>query len=78
MNKNDAVRHVCIEVLLNEAEVSRLDGVRGGLGRSPYFRDLLHRATRANVMGPPPARESRFCRGGKPASRASIGMRRQV
>ncbi len=77
MNPN--TRTICIEVLLNEAEESRLDEDRGGLGRSPYFRNLLHAAARTHGMAPPPARESRGCRGvGKPASRATgfMGQRR--
>lgn len=77
---NPNARTACIEVLLNESELSRLDRIRGGLGRSPYFRDLLHRATRTNGMGPPAVRESRHCQGaGRPASRGSgFLIRRQV
>ena len=70
MNKN--ARHICIEVLLNDSEVSCLDDIRGGLGRSPYFRNLFHLAARTNGMTPPPAKESRGCRGpGRMASRSS-------
>jgi hypothetical protein len=76
MNKN--TRTACIEVLLNESELSRLDEVRGGLGRSPYFRNLLHLAARLNGMRPRAGKESRVCPGGRVASRASLGMRRQV
>lgn len=79
MNSN--TRTVCVEVLLNESELSRLDSSRGGLGRSPYFRNLLHLAARLHGMAPPPQRESRACRGvGRPASRAAgfMSQRRQV
>lgn len=79
MNPN--TRTVCIEVLLNEAEETRLDKLRRGLGRSPYFRALLDEADQAHGMPPARPKESRGCRGpGKMASRgaAPLGMRRQV
>lgn len=76
MNKN--TRTACIEVLLNESELMHLDEARGGLGRSPYFRTLLHLVARPHGMPPAPCRESRGCRVARPASRASAGMRRQV
>jgi hypothetical protein len=79
MNPN--TRNVCIEVLLNPSEVSSLDHLRGGLGRSPYFRHLIHTAARVDGKAPPPVRESRGCRGpGRQASRggATLSQRRQV
>jgi hypothetical protein len=79
MNPN--TRTICIEVLLNQTEASRLDALRGGLGRSPYFRHLIHTAARTDGKAPPSRRESRACRGpGRVASRggASMSQRRQV
>lgn len=78
---NPKTRNVCIEVLLNQTEVSFLDQLRGGLGRSPYFRHLIHAAARTDGKAPPHRRESRGCRGpGRPASRggAVMSQRRQV
>lgn len=74
-------RTFCIEVMLNTSEVTSLDHLRGGLGRSPYFRHLIHAAARTDGKAPPPRMESRGCRGpGRPASRggASLSQRRQV
>jgi len=76
--RNELIRDICVEVLLNKREATRLDGIRGGLGRSPYFRALLDGADRMHGMPPAPPRESRGCRGGKVASRASAGMRRLI
>lgn len=78
---NPKTRTVCIEVLLNSSEVSCLDHLRGGLGRSPYFRHLIHAAARTDGKSPPQRMESRGCRGpGRPASRggAAMSQRRQV
>jgi hypothetical protein len=75
MSLNPNVRNACIEVLLNKQEEIRLDKLRGGLGRSPYFRALLDGADRAHGMPPAPPRESRGCRGqGKQASRGAPAM----
>ncbi len=74
-------RTITIEVLLNPTEVSCLDRLRGGLGRSPFFRQLIHTAARTDGKAPPPRKESRGCRGpGRPASRGGAGVcgRRQV
>jgi hypothetical protein len=79
MNPN--TRTVCIEVLLNPSEVNCLDDLRGGLGRSPFFRHLIHAAARTDGKAPPRRKESRGCRGpGRPASRggATMSQRRQV
>ena len=78
---NEKARIATVEVLLNPEEVSRLDMLRGGLGRSPYFRSLMHAAARTHGMPPAAPKESRHCRGvGRVASRASTSMsqRRQV
>lgn len=72
-------RTVCIEVLLNPTEVTYLDRLRAGLGRSPFVRQLIHTAARRDGSAPPQRKESRGCRGpGRPASRGGAGMRRQV
>lgn len=67
----NTARHITVEVLINEAELSLLDQIRGGLGRSPFFRHLMHGAASSHGKPPSPPKESRGCRGmGKPASRA--------
>lgn len=72
---NPKTRTACIEVLLNDVEQTFLDQLRGGLGRSPYFRHLLHVAARTDGTTPPARRESRGCRGpGRPASRGAPAM----
>lgn len=71
MNTN--ARHITVEVLVNEAELTLLDHIRGGLGRSPFFRNLMHGAAQSHGKPPSPPKESRGCRGGRPASRASYG-----
>jgi hypothetical protein len=77
MSLNTATRTVTVEVLLNEGEAAGLDAIRGGLGRSPFFRSLYHAAAKAassvrsHGMAPPPGRESRGCPGpGRLAGRA--------
>lgn len=78
---NTQTRTVCVEVLLNPTEVTCLDRLRGGLGRSPFFRHLIHAAARVDGKAPPSRKESRGCRGpGRPASRggACMSQRRQV
>lgn len=68
-------RHHTVEVLINDAELSLLDQIRGGLGRSPFFRNLMHGAAQSHGKPPYPPKESRACRGvGRPASRASFGV----
>ena len=72
---SDLWHNISIEVLLNKKGVTRLDKLRGGLGRSPYFRALLDGADRANGMPPAAPKESRGCRGkGKQASRGAPAM----
>ena len=74
-------RTICIEALFNTVEVSRLDRLRGGLGRSPYLRHLVDVADRVDSKATPAQKESRGCRGlGRPASRAGAGLfgRRQI
>lgn len=74
-------RTICIEALFNAVEVSRLDRLRGGLGRSPYLRHLVDIADQMHGKAPPQRKESRGCRGpGRPASRGGAGVfgRRQV
>jgi hypothetical protein len=78
---NQKTRTCCIEVMLNPSEVNSLDHLRGGLGRSPYFRHLIHKEARTDGKAPPHRMESRGCRGpGRPASRAGVSLfqRRQV
>lgn len=70
---NTHARHITVEVLINEQELSLLDQIRGGLGRSPFFRNLMHGAAQSHGKPPSPPKESRVCRGGRPASRASFG-----
>lgn len=78
MNKN--ARYITAEVLLNEQEKHGAAAVCKdlGIGLSTWYRGLGNAAVRAHGMPPAPPRESRACRGGRPASRASVGMRRQV
>lgn len=69
MSLNPATRTVPVEVLLNEGETANLDALRGGLGRSPFFRSLLYAAAQAATAvrthgtTPPRGRESRGCPG---------------
>jgi hypothetical protein len=68
---NHAARIGTVEVKLNDDEMSILDQIRGGLGRSPFFRDLMHKAARTHGKPPAPPKESRHCPGlGRPACRA--------
>lgn len=75
-------RHHTVEVLINDAELSMLDQIRGGLGRSPFFRNLMHAAVSTHGKRPPAPKEPRSCRGmGRPASRAAsvhMSQRRMV
>lgn len=67
---NNNARHLTVEVLLNDQEITLLDQIRGGLGRSPFLRHLMHGAAGSHGKPPAPVRESRACRGmGRPASR---------
>lgn len=77
---NPKTRTVCIEVLLNPSEVTSLDRLRGGLGRSPYFRHLIYTAARTDGKAGPQRKESLGCRGpGRPASGGALkSQRRQV
>lgn len=77
MSLNPATRTVPVEVLLNEGETADLDALRGGLGRSPFFRSLLYAAAKAATTvrshgtAQPHGRESRGCPGpGRQAGRA--------
>jgi hypothetical protein len=68
---NHAARIGTVEVKLNDDEMSILDQIRGGLGRSPFFRDLMHKAARTHGKPPAPPKESRHCPGpGRAAGRA--------
>ena len=73
MSLNPATRIETVEVKMNPEELASLDGLRKlfGLGRSPFLRALSNVSAHTHGMAPPPARESRGCRGvGRPASRA--------
>ncbi len=80
MSLNPAARINSIEVKLNPSELSLLDQIRGGLGRSPFLRDLMHREARSHGKPPSPPKEALQCRAIRPASRgAGFQMqRRQV
>jgi len=68
---NHAARIGTVEVKLNDAEISLLDQIRGGVGRSPFLRDLMHKAARTHAMPPAKPKESRGCPGpGRLAGRA--------
>jgi hypothetical protein len=68
---NHAARIGTVEVKLNDAEISLLDQIRGGLGRSPFLRDLMHKAAYAHAMSQARPKEARKCPGnGRMASRA--------
>lgn len=71
MNPN--ARTNSIEVKLNDDEVSLLDQIRAGLGRSPFLRNLMHQEARTHGKPPAPPKEARQCRAIRPASRASFG-----
>ncbi len=77
MSLNPNTRTVTVEVLLNEGEAAGLDAIRGGLGRSPFLRNLFHAAAKAasaprtHGTAQTYGRESRGCPGpGRPAGRA--------
>ena len=81
MSLNPNTRTECVEVLLNRSELNKLDAVRGGLARSPFFRSMLDKEVRSNGIPPSPPRESRGCRGaGLVESRASadVSQRRHL
>jgi hypothetical protein len=68
---NHAARIATVEVKLNDDEMSLLDQIRGGLGRSPFFRDLMHKAARTHAMPRERPKEARGCPGpGRLAGRA--------
>ena len=78
MNPNTRTKR--IEMLVNAAEETILDIVRGPVDRSSFMRGLMYAAASARThgMAAPPARESRHCRGlGRPAraSRAVVTPR---
>lgn len=78
---NPAARINTIEVKLNDEEVSLLELLRGGLGKSPFFRNLMHREAQSNGRPPATPKEARQCRAIRPASRATsahMGQRRLV
>lgn len=78
---NPDARINTIEVKLNDDEVSLLNLLRGGLGKSPFFRNLLHREAPANGRPPSFPKEARQCRAMRPASRATsvhMAQRRMV
>ena len=76
MNPN--ARSETVEVKLNLAEVGLLDQIRGGLGRSPFFRNLMHEQARSHGKPPDRAKEARQCRAAPTANRASVGMRKRL
>lgn len=82
MSLNPNVRTETIEVLVNPGERLRLSELCKTLGIpvSTYLRGLGNREVQRHGMPPAPPKESRGCRGARPASRASMGlvMRRQV
>lgn len=71
MNPN--ARTIPVEVLFNPQELSVLDVIRNGMARSTFLRSLSNAAARTHGKPPPPPRESRGCRGARPANRASVG-----
>lgn len=75
---NPKTRTATVEVLMNDAELQTMDAIRGGLGRSPFLRSLMHAAAtvaRTHVTAHVSTKESRRCRGpGKPASRGGAVM----
>jgi hypothetical protein len=78
---NPAARTETIEVKLNDEEVGLLNLLRGGLGKSPFFRNLLHREANSNGKPPSSPKESRQCRAIRPATRATsvhMAQRRMV
>ena len=74
MNKN--ARYITAEVLLNEQEKRSAVAVCKdlGIGLSTWYRGLGNAAIRTHGMPPAPPKESRGCRGSRPANRASVGM----
>jgi hypothetical protein len=78
---NPKVRHNCIEVLVNDDELSGLNTVCKALGvaKSALVRSLINKQVQQHGMPPARQKESRGCRGpGRPANRASAGMRRLI
>lgn len=75
MNPN--ARYATVEVLFNDDELSLLDHIRGGLGRSPFLRHLMHGAAGSHGKPPSTAKEPRACRGIRPASRGAGFMERR-
>lgn len=79
MSLNPDARIASIEVKLNPAEVSLLDQIRGGLGRSPFLRNLMHREAQSHGKPPAPRKEAPQCRAIRPASRGNgFEQRRRV
>lgn len=79
MNPN--TRHHCIEMLINDNELSGLNTICTALGvaKSVFLRSLMNAQVQRHGMPPAPPKESRHCRGvARPASRASAGMRRLI
>lgn len=73
MSLNPAVRTETLETLLNPEELSGFTALSKllGISKSALNRALINSAVRTHGMAPPPARESRGCRGpGRPANRA--------
>lgn len=77
---NPKTRFITVEVLLNEQEKRGAAAVCKdlGIGLSTWYRGLGNAATRAHGKPPAPPKESRGCRGMRPASRAGMMVRRQV
>lgn len=73
--KQSTARTECVEVLFNEAELDALKELCKALGiaRSAFLRGLAINQVQTNGKAAFGQMESRGCRGGRPASRASAG-----
>ena len=82
MSLNPNTRTECVEVLFNPAELSGLNGLCKALGiaKSTFLRGLANQQVNPDSSRPPPPKESRACRVGRPASRGHgfMSARRQV
>lgn len=72
MNPN--ARTETVEVLMNPAELSKLDAMCKAIGvaKSTFLRGLSNNAVRLHGSPPAPPRESRHCRGMRPATRGAF------
>lgn len=73
--KQSTARTECVEVLFNTEELDALKALCKALGiaRSTFLRGLAINQVQTNGMSAFGGMESRGCRGGRPASRASAG-----